>query len=123
MNAPKIEERVFLLPDEQKVHYEEDNKIESAANFTVIKEDHTIGNPIRVQLLRNPDVLFAGYRMPHPLIDQMKLKIQTKSATTPVTALGDAITALTKELGEINKQFEHAVAEYKEKENAGAMEY
>mmetsp|Transcript_27480 Transcript_27480/g.53603 ORF Transcript_27480/g.53603 Transcript_27480/m.53603 type:complete len:124 (+) Transcript_27480:89-460(+) len=123
MNAPKIEERVFLLPDEQKVHYEEDNKIESAANFTVIKEDHTIGNPIRVQLLRNPDVIFAGYRMPHPLEDKMRLKIQTKSSTTPVTALGDAIVALQKELGKINVAFDNAVGEYKEKESAGAMQF
>lgn len=34
------------------------------------------GNPIRVQLLRYPDVLFAGYRLPHPLETKLTLKIQ-----------------------------------------------
>ena len=34
------------------------------------------GNPLRVQLLRYPDVLFAGYRLPHPLETKLTLKIQ-----------------------------------------------
>lgn len=33
------------------------------------------GNPIRVQLLRYNDVLFAGYRLPHPLETKLALKI------------------------------------------------
>mmetsp|Transcript_17361 Transcript_17361/g.42433 ORF Transcript_17361/g.42433 Transcript_17361/m.42433 type:complete len:124 (-) Transcript_17361:368-739(-) len=123
MNAPKIEERVFLLPDETKITVEEDTKIEAAANFMLIKEDHTIGNPLRVQLLRDQSVLFAGYRMPHPLEDKMQLKIQTKSTSNPQLALTDALRALQDELVHLQTQFDGAVTTYKEQASAGNMEY
>mmetsp|Transcript_12506 Transcript_12506/g.24908 ORF Transcript_12506/g.24908 Transcript_12506/m.24908 type:complete len:124 (+) Transcript_12506:152-523(+) len=123
MNAPKIEERVFLLPEEDKVKMEEDTKIEGAANFKIIKEDHTIGNPLRCQLLRDPSVMFAGYRMPHPLEMHMQLKIQTKSTSNPQLALTDAITTLKTELKHLDGQFEEAVATYKEQASAGSMDY
>jgi DNA-directed RNA polymerase II subunit RPB11 len=114
MNAPKIEENVFLLDHEEKVKIEEDTKIEGAANFTFIKEDHTIGNPLRVALLRDKDVLFAGYRLPHPLEQKMQLKIQTKSTSNPQLALTDALTALKKELKTLEEKFDSAVIAYKE---------
>jgi hypothetical protein len=38
------------------------------------------GNPLRVQLLRYPEVLFAGYRLPHPLETKLTLKIQVPRA-------------------------------------------
>mmetsp|Transcript_8401 Transcript_8401/g.19846 ORF Transcript_8401/g.19846 Transcript_8401/m.19846 type:complete len:124 (-) Transcript_8401:63-434(-) len=123
MNAPKIEERVFLLPEEEKIHMEEDTKIEGAANFTIIKEDHTIGNPLRCQLLRDPSVLFAGYRLPHPLEQKMQLKIQTKSTSNPQLALTDAITTLKIELKHLDTVFDEAVAAYKEQASAGSMDY
>ncbi|KAJ1486912.1 DNA-directed RNA polymerase [Baffinella frigidus] len=123
MNAPKIEETVFLLPEEEKVTIEEDTKIEGAANFTLIKEDHTIGNPLRVALLRDPSVLFAGYRLPHPLINKMQLKIQTKSTSNPQLALTDAITALKKELKMLDEKFDEAVTLFKENQSSGAGAY
>lgn len=42
------------------------------------------------QLLTDPQVLFAGYKQPHPLEPHFLLKIQTTSATTPVAALNKA---------------------------------
>eukprot|EP00802_Teleaulax_amphioxeia_P017787 Tamp_17953.p3 GENE.Tamp_17953~~Tamp_17953.p3 ORF type:complete len:124 (+),score=46.22 Tamp_17953:83-454(+) len=123
MNAPKIEERVFLLPDEDKVTETEDTKIEGATNFTFIKEDHTIGNPLRVQLLRYPEVLFAGYRLPHPLETKLTLKIQTKAETNGHVVLLDAMKDLKTEFKDLDAAFEAAVATYKDKSKAGAMDY
>ena len=37
--------------------------IPSTAIFTLNKEDHTLGNLLRSQLLKNPRVLFAGYKV------------------------------------------------------------
>jgi len=123
MNAPKIEERFFLLPDEERLIAEDDTKIEGATNFTITKEDHTIGNPLRVQLLRDPSVLFAGYRLPHPLETKLQIKIQTKSTSNPQLALTDAISSLKKEFQRLDKALEDAVKTYKEQGNAGAMDY
>jgi DNA-directed RNA polymerase II subunit RPB11 len=44
--------------------------------FTINKEDHTVGNMIRHQLLKDPQVLFAGYKNPHPLEHKIILRIQ-----------------------------------------------
>jgi len=123
MNAPKIEERFFLLPDEEKLIAEEDTKIEGATNFTITKEDHTIGNPLRVQLLRDPSVLFAGYRLPHPLETKLQIKIQTKSTSNPQLALTDAISSLKNEFQRLDNVLEDAVRVYKEQANTGAMDY
>lgn len=40
-----------------------DQKVPNAAIFTINKEDHTLGNMIRDQLLKDPNVLFAGYKV------------------------------------------------------------
>ena len=139
------------------------------------------GNPLRVQLLRYPDVLFAGYRLPHPLETKLTLKIQvfgmpfrshrkmvyackachtppvrgqllrrtslladcmycgegrerapfltcgwwpqTKSSTNPHLALLDAMRDLKNEFKDLDSAFEAAVTTYKDKTNAGAMDY
>ena len=42
--------------------------IPSSSIFTFNKEDHTLGNLLRSQLLKSPHVRFAGYKVPHPLV-------------------------------------------------------
>ncbi len=40
----------------------------STSIFTFNKEDHTLGNMLRSRLLQmEPQVIFAGYKVPHPL--------------------------------------------------------
>ena len=39
--------------------------------------DHTIGNAVRCMLMRNRDVEFAGYCMPHPSRREVELRVQT----------------------------------------------
>ena len=75
MNAP---ERAlsFLLDednDEQKITYAADTKVSNAGTFTLNKEDHTVANLLRMQLLRDPNVRFVGYIHPHPLIHYLPL--------------------------------------------------
>lgn len=54
-----------------------DPKLLNAATFTIAKEDHTLGNLLATQLLHDPKVLYAGYKVPHPLENHIELKIQT----------------------------------------------
>ncbi|RZB93414.1 DNA-directed RNA polymerases II, IV and V subunit 11 [Glycine soja] len=67
MNAPDRYERFVVPEGTKKVSYERDTKIINAASFTIEREEHTIGNILRMQLHRDPNVLFAGYKLPHPL--------------------------------------------------------
>lgn len=69
----------------RRMVYTKDSKKPNAGTFVLAKEDHTIGNLMRMQLLRDPSVRFAGYRMPHPLIFDCHIRVETMDARlTPV---------------------------------------
>mmetsp|Transcript_18059 Transcript_18059/g.22458 ORF Transcript_18059/g.22458 Transcript_18059/m.22458 type:complete len:131 (+) Transcript_18059:106-498(+) len=91
----------FLLDEdngERKITYEPDTKVSNAGTFELNREDHTVANLLRMQLLRHPSVRFTGYKHPHPLIHKIILKIQTNSSTvSPVEVLSEAIEALSNE--------------------------
>lgn len=71
MNAPE-RSSLWILPEgAKKASMTKDDKIQNAATFQLRKEDHTMGNLLRHQLLRNDHVHFAGYQLPHPL-EQVK---------------------------------------------------
>ncbi|XP_028777820.1 DNA-directed RNA polymerases II, IV and V subunit 11 [Neltuma alba] len=106
MNAPDRYERFVVPEDTKKVSYERDTKIISAASFTVQREDHTIGNILRMQLHRDPNVLFAGYKLPHPLQYKITVRIHTTGQSSPVQAYSQAINDLDRELDHLKNAFE-----------------
>ncbi|CAH1708076.1 DNA-directed RNA polymerase Rpb11, 13-16kDa subunit, conserved site,DNA-directed RNA polymerase, RBP11- [Cinara cedri] len=114
MNAPPTFESFLLYDGEKKIVKEVDTKVTNAAIFTVNKEDHTLGNMIRNQLLKDPNVLFAGYKQPHPLEHKFELRIQTTSDYTPQDALTNSITDLLAELSLFEERFKEALREKKE---------
>lgn len=58
------------------------------------------------QLLRDPNVRFAGYRVPHPLIHDVEIKVQAMDArTTPAKLLESAIEDLGTEADILERQF------------------
>ncbi|RWS07249.1 DNA-directed RNA polymerase II subunit RPB11-like protein [Dinothrombium tinctorium] len=105
MNAPPAFESFLLFDGEKKVVIEKDTKVPQAAIFTVNKEDHTLGNMIRMQLLKDPQVIFAGYKVPHPLEHKFILRIQTTADYSPQEALMNAITDLISELSLLEERF------------------
>jgi len=105
MNAPPTFESFLLYDGEKKITREQDTKVPNAAIFTMNKEDHTVGNMVRQQLLKDPNVLFAGYKNPHPLEHTVVLRIQTTSDYTPNDALMNAITDLISELSLFEERF------------------
>ncbi|KAF1957620.1 RBP11-like subunits of RNA polymerase [Byssothecium circinans] len=50
---------------------------DTAASFQFDGEDHTLGNALRYVIMKNPDVEFCGYSIPHPSENKMNLRIQT----------------------------------------------
>ncbi|KAE8991120.1 hypothetical protein PR003_g21468 [Phytophthora rubi] len=105
MNAPSRSDSYLLPEGAQKVTYEKDTKISNAGKFTILREDHTMGNLIRMQLLRDPDVTFSGYRHPHPLIHDITVRVQTNDASSPVEALANSLDDLSTEFDEIAQKF------------------
>lgn len=83
----------------------EDTKIPNAATVKVVKQDHTLGNMLRAQLLTIPQILFAGYKVPHPLHPYFIIKIQTDGTITPQAALEMACNRLIATLQSLTTKF------------------
>lgn len=114
MNAPASFESFLLLDGEKKIIITKDTKVPNAAIFTVNKEDHTLGNLLMHQLLNDNQVLFAGYKVPHPLEHKFVLRVQTTPDYSPQEALSNAITDLITEVSSIEAKFKESVRERRE---------
>lgn len=66
------------------------------------------------QLLKDPKVLFAGYKLPHPLEHKFVIRIQTTSNYSPEDAYMNAITDLMSELSLFEERFKEAIKDKKE---------
>ncbi len=62
-------------------------------------------NDFLSQLLKDPQVIFAGYKCPHPLEHKFVLRVQTTSDYTPQEALRNAITDLLSEMSLLEERF------------------
>ncbi|KAF7316317.1 RNA-pol-L-2 domain-containing protein [Mycena indigotica] len=105
MNAPNRYELFVLDDGEKALEATEDTKIPNAATFKIVKQDHTLGNMLRAQLLSDPSVLFAGYKVPHPLNPHFLLKVQTDGSIPPATALENACTRLITTINTLEGRF------------------
>lgn len=63
------------------------------ATFELLDEDHTLGNALRHMILKNPDVKFCGYALPHPNERKINFQLQVYK--------GDALDALEKGLKDL----------------------
>ncbi|KAG8388655.1 hypothetical protein BUALT_Bualt02G0147900 [Buddleja alternifolia] len=62
------------------------------------------------QLHRDENVLFAGYKLPHPLQYKIIIRIHTASQSSPMQAYNQAINDLDKELDHLKNEFEMELA-------------
>jgi len=111
-NKPEPSE-LFNLPHgvEHHVEFEKDPKLENAGTYLMWLQDHTMGNALRMQLLRNQHVLFAGYRIPHPLTNNIEIKVQTTENCSPGDAMRQAHAELIMETKDILQQFQSTMIE------------
>ena len=132
MNAPPTFESFLLFDGEKKITREQDTKVlylcfhlhisvslcifqvPNAAIFTLNKEDHTLGNVIRHQLMKDPNVIFAGYKNPSPFVNQIIIRVQTTSDYTPTDAFMNALTDLMSELSLFEERFKEQLKEKRE---------
>ena len=113
-------EEMFTLPEKdshlhgdiRRIHYEPDLRQEQAGIFTIWLEDHTVGHALRRTLHRNPNVVFAGYRIPHPLEHKMVIRVQTRNKETPLSAMKIALRMLYEQSQKMSHVFDKAMAEY-----------
>ncbi|KAJ3214353.1 RNA polymerase subunit AC19 [Dinochytrium kinnereticum] len=80
----------------------------SSKTFSIRDEDHTLGNSLRYIIMKNPNVTFCGYTIPHPSEYKINLRIQTNGDIT-------AAQALQKGLDDLVDLLEHVRGTFKEK--------
>ncbi|KAL4898535.1 DNA-directed RNA polymerase [Aspergillus ambiguus] len=78
------EKRIVVLPGHTK----------TAASFQFDGEGHTLGNALRYAIMKNPQVEFCGYTIPHPSETKMNLRIQTYDTTDAFEALEKGLDTL-----------------------------
>merc|ERR1719215_1377330 len=101
-----------------RIHVRPDGKVPDAIIYDIWLEDHTLGNALRMELLRNEAVLFAGYKVPHPLNNMIELRVQTLPKTTPEAAVRVAVANLKSEFSSMLDQFDEGVAAYQAEQAA-----
>lgn len=94
----------------------ENKEDETMCTFVLHGEDHTLGNPLRYIILKNPAVEFCGYSIPHPSEHKIHLRIQTypSSNVTAVDALKRGLVDLSSVCSHILTTFTNEVEHYKD---------
>ncbi|KAI1812038.1 DNA-directed RNA polymerase [Poronia punctata] len=77
----------------------------TAASFEFLKEGHTLGNALRYIIMKNPDVEFCAYAIPHPSEDKMNIRIQTYDTTTATAALEKGLRDLEDLCDVVSEEF------------------
>ena len=88
------EEEVELDTEKIKILPQATSEDGTSASFRIIDEDHTLGNALRYIIMKNPQVEFCGYSIPHPSENVLNIRIQTYGEITAVDALKKGLNDL-----------------------------
>jgi DNA-directed RNA polymerases I and III subunit RPAC2 len=75
---------------------------ENSRTFQINDEDHTLANALRYMIMKNPQVIFCGYTIPHPSETKVNLRIKTNKQIT-------GLDALVKGLLDLNQMCAHVL--------------
>jgi DNA-directed RNA polymerase II subunit RPB11 len=94
INIPNQPDSIVFSEKTEKIEFYKDKRNLNYGYFKIQKEDHTIGDLIQTQLLKEKNVVFSSYKQFHPLEHLIVLKIITNGIITPVEALDLALKDL-----------------------------
>lgn len=81
----------------------------SAASFQIVDEDHTVGNALRYIIMKNLEVEFCGYSIPHPSENKLHIRIQTYGNISAVEALHQGLDSLSELCTVIEEKFSEKI--------------
>jgi DNA-directed RNA polymerases I and III subunit RPAC2 len=84
---------------------------ETCLTFTVHGEDHTLGNALRYVLMKNADVEFCGYNIPHPSDNFVNVRVQTLNGISATDAFRKALRDLADMTEHVKATFTDAARE------------
>jgi DNA-directed RNA polymerase subunit L len=80
----------------------------NSLTLTIEEETHTVGNTLKAELLRDPRVLVAAYRQPHPLTRSVEVAFQTLDED-PNQVLQDTIDKILTNVDKFEEALENAI--------------
>lgn len=83
----------------------------TSASFQIVEEDHTLGNALRYIIMKNPEVEFCGYSIPHPSENLLNIRIQTYGDITAVEALKKGLADLMDMCDAVEDKFTQRIRE------------
>lgn len=104
------------MNDKPKIVIENDgNEDEYCKTFVFFDEDHTLANSLRYLIMKNPDVIFCGYSLPHPSENKVNFRIQTKTNTTALKCLEKGLENLHQLCQHVYDTFDSEMNNFKNK--------
>ncbi|KAI1138765.1 DNA-directed RNA polymerase II subunit RPB11 [Hypoxylon sp. FL0543] len=97
---------LFLLNDgEKKITEKPFAGMSNTSDFVIMKEDHTIGNLLAEHFKQHPHVMMAGYKVAHPNVPEVLIRLQTDGTVTPREVFIDVCKQLVASLGQLAQNF------------------
>ncbi|AAS53154.2 AFL220Cp [Eremothecium gossypii ATCC 10895] len=119
-NTEEQPKDVDMLADEQEDELDRDkirllpqatSEDGTCASFQITDEDHTLGNALRYIIMKNPEVEFCGYSIPHPSENFLNIRIQTYGKVTAVDALHKGLQDLMDMCDVVEDKFTQRIRE------------
>ncbi|KAI1375213.1 DNA-directed RNA polymerase II subunit RPB11 [Hypoxylon crocopeplum] len=105
-NRPGFE--LFLLNEgagEKKIAERAFTGMSNTSDFIILKEDHTIGNLLSEHFKQHPHVMMAGYKVAHPNVPEVMIRLQTDGTVTPREVFIDVCKQLIAQLAQLAQNF------------------
>lgn len=110
MNAPDRFELFLLADGEEKIEETVFAGMSNTSDFKMNKEDHTLANLLSEQLKQAPHVIFAGYKIGHPNVPEVLLRVQTDGTIAPRDAIVSVCRQLVASYGQLGREFQKEFA-------------
>nr|AHL18118.1 DNA-directed RNA polymerase subunit 2 [Mycothermus thermophilus]AHL18120.1 DNA-directed RNA polymerase subunit 2 [Mycothermus thermophilus]AHL18121.1 DNA-directed RNA polymerase subunit 2 [Mycothermus thermophilus] len=110
MNAPDRFELFVLAEGEKKITEKVVSGMANCSDFLLLKEDHTLGNLLSAYLRMAPHVMFAAYKIGHPNVPEVLIRVQTDGVITPREALVTTCKQLVALYGQLGREFQKELA-------------
>ena len=101
--------------DEKKMEIKVLNKTKNALKIEIDGEGHSFCNILQKTLIKNKDVEFAGYNVPHPLTNKAIVEIKVKGSKKPEKLLITSAKEIGVTADEFKEKMIKAINKYKPK--------
>mmetsp|Transcript_115324 Transcript_115324/g.160030 ORF Transcript_115324/g.160030 Transcript_115324/m.160030 type:complete len:116 (+) Transcript_115324:71-418(+) len=104
------DEQIAQVPRLQIQRAPDDN---CNATYSLLNEDHTLGNLMRNQLIKNNGVQFCAYSVPHPSEPIMNVRLQVSEGQDTNKVMKHGLKRIAKMCDALEEKFTNRLEEYK----------